>query len=145
MSGKLLMAQDLIETPSGHVRGGFNMRIQGHSVSDINQCNPRGPYSQGYFCADDMIRGGKIFYTQRFKCECGDYPFPYGGSWVCNRCGLGNCKKDWWVIKVFKDGDAWCCIGLDFEDLQSSDNYAFGDTRQEAIDEYEKLMRKEAV
>lgn len=47
-----------------------------------------------------------------------------------------------WRIRVFKDGAAWCCVGEGFKDLQESDNYAFGDTRDEAIAAYGKIMQK---
>ena len=46
--------------------------------------------------------------------------------------------------KVFQDGNEWCCIGIDFEDLQASDNYAFGETREAAIENYGKLMLRDA-
>ena len=40
------------------------------------------------------------------------------------------------AIKVFKDGDKWCCVGEGFEDLMASDNYAFGDSSIEAATNY---------
>lgn len=39
------------------------------------------------------------------------------------------------------DGDSWCCVGDGFIDLQQSTS-GFGDTKQEAIDDY--MLRKEA-
>lgn len=48
--------------------------------------------------------------------------------------------KEWWKIQVEKDGNEFCCHGLDFVNLQESSNYAFGKTFEEAISNYEKLM-----
>ena len=138
-NNEFLMAQDLVKTESGYVRGGFNMRLHGDSISDLNDCKPSAPYNQGYWLADKMINDGKIFYTGRFKCECGSRLFTYGAGWHCT-CGRTQKEKKWWIIKVFKDGNAWCCIGLGFENLQESDNYAFGNSRQDAINAYEKIM-----
>ena len=45
-------------------------------------------------------------------------------------------------LKVEKDGNEFCCHGLDFEDLQSSNNYAFGKTFSETINNYEDVMRQ---
>ncbi|HML73353.1 MAG TPA: hypothetical protein PKB02_02535 [Anaerohalosphaeraceae bacterium] len=46
-------------------------------------------------------------------------------------------------IRVFKDGDKFCAVGLDFEDLQTS-KAGFGDTKDEAISQYKAaLMAKE--
>ncbi len=39
-------------------------------------------------------------------------------------------------FKCTPDGNSWCCVGAGFVDLQESDNYAFGDTREEAIDAF---------
>lgn len=138
---KLLYAQDLLKNAGSSVSSGFNMKITGHTISDLNDHYDRSNKFAGFMKAEQMIDNGEIYYTHRFKCNCGAFPFQYGGFWVCNDCGGNRCERDWWVIRVQKDGNAWCCIGLGFEDLQSSDNYAFGDTRQESIDEYEKLMR----
>jgi hypothetical protein len=46
----------------------------------------------------------------------------------------------WWKIQVEKDGNEFCCHGLDFINLQESSNYAFGKTFEEAISNYEKVM-----
>ena len=47
---------------------------------------------------------------------------------VCNSCGNKDVDKEWWKIKVEKDGNEYCCHGLDFVNLQESNNYAFGKT-----------------
>lgn len=44
-----------------------------------------------------------------------------------------------WVVP---DGNAWCCYGENFINLQESNNYAFGDTREEAINEFYKVMNQ---
>jgi hypothetical protein len=141
MNDKLLTAQDILKNAGSYVSAGFNMGVMGHTIGDINNCNSRHNYFAGFMKAEEMIRDGKIFYTHRFKCKCGGQPFIYGGFWVCNGCGGKGVDKKWWSIKVQKDGNTWCCTGLGFVNLQESENYAFGGTRQEAIDEYEKLMK----
>lgn len=37
---------------------------------------------------------------------------------------------------IFLDGNAYCVVGPEFVNLQESDCYAFGDTREEAIANY---------
>jgi hypothetical protein len=37
---------------------------------------------------------------------------------------------------IFLDGDSYCVVGPDFVDLEESDCYAFGDTREQAIANY---------
>jgi hypothetical protein len=37
---------------------------------------------------------------------------------------------------IFLDGAAYCVVGSDFVDLESSDCYAFGETREQAIANY---------
>jgi len=140
----LLMAQDVIgRSNGGSCNGGFNTRIHGETSSyDYTR---HGDYEglAGWELADGMIRSGKVFYVHNFHRSHGGCPgggaFLYGGKWVCNTCNNEGLDEPWWVIKVQKDGDAWCCIGSGFEDLQASDNYAFGDTREEAIKNYGDL------
>ena len=137
---KLLMAQHLLKPTSGEVCGGFNSRILGETYTEACQY-PNPDRTAGWWKADEMIREGKCFFIERFPHPpCSGYAFPYGGSWVCNSCGSNQLNKPWWTIKVEKDGSAYCCYGLDFVNLQESSNFAFGDTFQEAIANYGKLM-----
>ena len=141
-------AQDFLkDTASGETRGGFNSRIQGHTLLQTTEGIPSGSRwgqrSWGWEMADKMIKEGKIYFTHNFHqshqgCEKG-YAFPYGGTWACNTCNSDGFQKDWWNIKVFQDGDAWCCVGEGFENLQESDCYAFGDSREEAIGAYGEI------
>lgn len=144
---KYKTAQDILKPYTQSMWGGFNTRISGGGQDYRDSPDHR----RGYELAESMILGGKIYYIQEFHSthsSCAGHPrgyaFQYGGSWVCNRCGHSGVDKPWWKIKCFRDGNAWCCVGEDFEDLQESDNYAFGDTRIEAINNYGDLMvRKE--
>lgn len=139
----LLTAQDLLKSASGDVYGGFNSRIFGETYAEA--CHyPNQDRSAGWWKADEMIKEGKCFFVERFPHPpCSGYAFPYGGSWVCNSCGSSNLKRSWWTIKVVKDGNAYCCYGLDFINLQESDNYAYGDSFQSAIINYGKIGRNE--
>lgn len=51
-------------------------------------------------------------------------------------------KRDELIIKVMKDGCSFCCVGEGFENLQDSDNYAFGDTFEDAISNYQRKFKK---
>lgn len=148
MTGKIKMsenkikyAQDVMGKYSGgRAMGGFNSRIQGQQSSHEFYRNKDFEGASGWKLADDMIREGRLFYVENFHTEGNCCAFPYGGTWACNGCNNDHLDKPWWKIKVFKDGNAWCCIGEDFEDLQTSDNYAFGKTREKAIKNYGDLM-----
>lgn len=147
MSEKFKYAQDVLrDTSSGSANAGFNRRVGGDSYAEAFQYeherHDREMYA-GWNLADKMINEGKLFYVHNFHHShegCDGHAFRYGGSMVCNTCGKSALEKEWWKIKVYKDGNAWCCIGTGFENLQESDNVAFGDTRNEAIDNYGKVM-----
>ena len=42
---------------------------------------------------------------------------------------------------IFLDGDEYCVVGPDFVDMQESDCYAFGNTRERAIANYAARRR----
>ncbi len=142
---KLKLEQDLIKTHNSSVSAGFNMFIYGYSQPLHTEYYDHYPRYQGYSFAKEMAKKGEIAFTYNFKCKCGGYPFQYGGFWVCNECGGKNVDEYWWKIKVEKDGNEFCCHGLDFINLQKSENYAFGKTFNEAIDNYEKLMSNKSL
>ena len=109
-------AQDFLkETASGEARGGFNARLQGETFHQCMEGMPTGSRwgqrNNGWEIADKMIREGKIF--SEIKTDNGRVEF-----------------------KCTPDGNAWCCVGAGFKNLQESDNYAFGDTRDEAINAF---------
>lgn len=137
-------AQDYIQG-GGYALGGFNRRIFGYTYLEAFKYEneqQNGELHAGWDLADSMIEQGKIYFVHNFhRLECPNgHAFHYGGSWVCNTCNNSGVDRDWWKIKVAKDGNAWCCVGEGFENLQESDNYAFGDTRDEAILAYGYLM-----
>lgn len=139
---KLKTAQYLIKTSNPSVASGFNMFIYGHDAPIHSEYHDHYARYQGFIFARDMAKEGKIAFTHKFRCNCGGYPFQYGGFWVCNSCGGKDVDKEWWKIKVEKDGNEYCCHGLDFINLQESDNYAFGKTFKYAIKNYGELMIK---
>ena len=139
---KLKYAQDLIKTHNGSVAGGFNMFIGGHDRPRPNDCYDYNERTQGFDFAQKMAKENSIAFTHRFKCNCGGHAFQYGGFFVCNSCGGKGVDREWWKIKVEKDGNAYCCHGLDFINLQESDNVAFGDTFDEAIKNYGELFNR---
>jgi hypothetical protein len=131
-------AQDyLSENVSGRFRGGFNQRVFGDPMP-TGHCNLEE--FQGWCKADEMIREGKIYYTHTFPHGCRELSFKYGGSDVCNACGNERLAKPWWNIKTMMDGNAHFVVGEGFKNLQESDNFAFGDTKKEALDNYYNLM-----
>lgn len=135
-------SQDLIKTSNASIRAGFDMFINGHRPITFSD----GYYDaydrmQGYDFAKKMAKENGIAFKYLFKCGSSNcYPFLYGGSIVCNSCGISGVDKDWFYIQVEKDGNEYCCHGLDFINLQESENYAFGKTFEDAIENYGKLM-----
>lgn len=136
---------------AGEALGGFNARVHGYTWQQAMRGVPHGrSFSEreaGWELADRMIREGKLYYIHNFhnSHECQDHAFPYGGKFVCETCtfpGWPTLEKPWWKIKCYQDGNAWCCVGFEFEDLQASDCYAFGSTRDEAIKNYGDLYAK---
>lgn len=150
MSTKALkFSQDFMKQPGGPAGGGFNARILGHSQTETmdNVTWGYGERLAGWRLADDMARAGKLYAVHNFhhSHECRGHAFPYGGTFVCNECGRSGLNKDWWTIQCYADGNAWCCVGPDFVNLQESDNYAFGDTYDDAIKAYGDQMVTRAM
>ena len=144
MAQKLKYAQDLIKANAISC-GGFNQFINGNREpkrADYGSAEEWHLVFLGYDYAKKMAKEDAIGFTHIFKCEkSGCYPFNYGGSFVCNCCGNKDVDKQWWEIKVEKDGNKYCCHGLDFINIQESENYAFGNSFEEAIENYHLLMQ----
>jgi len=143
MKIELKSAQELIKA-SPDVMCGFNQFIFGSGEPKRSNYGDKSQWYtelQGYNYAKKMAEEDGIAFTNVFKCKKEDcYPFSFGGFFVCNNCGGKGVDKEWWKIQVKKDGDCFCCHGLDFQDLQSSNNYAFGSTFEESISNYESVM-----
>lgn len=139
---KLKSAQELIKSNNPSVMAGFNMFIQGFQpITFGDGYHDAYDRMQGYEFAEKMAKENGIAFTKVFKCKKNNCnPFQYGGFFVCNDCGMKGVDKEWWKIQVEKDGNAFCCHGLDFVNLQESSNYAFGKTFEEAISNYGKVM-----
>lgn len=140
---KILYAHDIFDASylSGDFLGGFNSRVQGLDRHSTVGGLPRFERGQGWDKADEMVSDGKIYFIHPFPHgQCKFTGFVYGGTWACNGCNTDGFQKPWWAIRVMKDGNAWCVAGEGFQDLQSSDNYAYGDTREEALKAYAELM-----
>ena len=143
---KLKTAQHYMKG-NGMAMSGFNHRVFGDTYQETFAYpqRPNADMHAGWQLADDMIMAGKIYYIHNFHSThntigCKGHAFDYGGYWVCNSCGRQGVDEEWWKIKVMPDGDACLCVGIDFENLQESDCYAFGKTRDEAIKNYGDLM-----
>jgi len=140
---KIQYAYEIFEPNSldSHFGGGFNSRVHGVEFFSATDGAFKAKRVLGWFKADDMINAGDIYFIHPFphdECKCTG--FVYGGTWACNGCNSDGFQKPWWTVRVMKDGDAWCVVGEGFQDLQSSDNYAFGDSREEALKAYADLM-----
>jgi hypothetical protein len=147
MAEQFKTAQDVLTGNGGSAWVGFNRRVYGDSYADAFQYQHErsdGAMQAGWSLADKMIREGRLFYFHNFHfpphAAKGCCAFQYGGTWVCNGCNRDHLDREWWKIKVMKDGNAWCCVGTGFKNLQESDNYAFGDTREQAIENYGRQM-----
>lgn len=145
---ELKYAQDLIKVSNSNIKGGFNAFIMGDEEPRLHDYGCRSDWNaqlQGYKFAKKMSKEDAIAFTYKFKCKCSGTPFKYGGFFVCNSCGGKGVDKKWWKIQVEKDGNSYCCHGLDFINLQESSNYAFGDTYQDSINNYEKVMINDRI
>ena len=138
----LKYSQDLIKSNNRSCEAGFNMFIHGHHpITFEDDYHDTYDRMKCYEFAQKMAKEDGIAFTKVFKCKQGDcHPFQYGGFFVCNNCGQKGVDKEWWKIQVEKDGNEFCCHGLDFVNLQESSNYTFGKTFEDAISNYEKLM-----
>ena len=76
--------------------------------------------------------------------QCGSMIINYGGDWACAGmhcqyaphnivCNNGS-EPEWWHdgTKVYMDGNMWCAVGPEFEDLQVSPA-GFGKTPELAV------------
>ncbi|EJM92448.1 MULTISPECIES: hypothetical protein [unclassified Pseudomonas] len=140
---KIMYASEIFKPSSldGHFGGGFNSRVQGVEFCVATDGAYKAERMQGWWRADEMINTGKIYFVHPFPHgQCKFTGFVYGGTWACNGCNTDGFQKPWWAVRVMKDGAAWCVVGEGFQDLQTSDNYAYGDTREEALKAYAQLM-----
>lgn len=133
------LCERLYKWVTAQFRSGFSIRLNGGTYHDLTEhVDWRDGKSAGFHEADRLIKDGKIFFVYPFECERDSCPtrFQYGGYWACNKCNTHINTPEWWKIKVEKDGDAYCCIGVGFTNLQESENYAFGNNYQDAINQY---------
>jgi hypothetical protein len=145
---KIQYAYELFDQNSlnANFGGGFNSRIQGVEFANSVDGAYRAERMQGWWKADEMIKAGEIYFVHPFPHgSCNAAGFVYGGTWACNTCRTDGFQKPWWNVRVMKDGNAWCVVGEGFEDLQASENYAFGDTRELALEAYGSLMNAKAA
>ena len=88
------------------------------------------------FC-DDPAYGKQTPRTYRdANGEVKRFDWKYDGVVPALACGRHGGPE----FRTFMDGDKWCAVMCDFEDLQSSPA-GFGDTREEAIEELKKDAR----
>lgn len=149
---KLLTCQYIFPNAPPSYAAGFNSRVYGESYQEAcgYPCAHDGNRISGWQKADDMVNEGKIYSIYRFKHLafdkiCKGISFSYGGQKVCNECGKARVDAPWWVVKIEKDGAAYCIKGENFENLQESDNYAFGDTKIEALNNYQNIYLQEPM
>lgn len=140
-------AQDLIKANNPQIYAGFNAFLFGWKSPKSSEYGDKSEWYahlQGYQYAEKMAKENGIAFIHPFKCSQSEscFPFQYGGYFVCNTCGHKDVDRDWWEIQVEKDGNAFCCHGVNFVNLQESDNYAFGDTFEESIVNYRKTILK---
>ena len=73
---------------------------------------------------------------EHHPCEWDEYAgyFLQAEKWI--KEGKVYFKRDEMIVKVMPDGNAFCCVGEGFINLMESENYAFGNTFEEAITNY---------
>ena len=57
-------------------------------------------------------------------------------------CKENEALKASTVLSCIQDGSAWICYGEGLIDIRESDNYAYGDSREEAISNYFKALKR---
>lgn len=141
---KIKYAKDLIKANT-NIMCGFDSFINGRSEPKRNEYGDKSEWYGrflGYQKAKEMAQSDGIAFIHPFQCgkskSC--HPFEYGGFFVCNACGNKNVDKEWWKIEVVKDGNMFHCRGLDFVNIQESENHAFGTTFHEAINNYQEVI-----
>lgn len=77
-----------------------------------------------------------------YPCEWDEYAAYFLQAEKLIQDGVLFFKRDGLTIKVMKDGCSFCCIGEGFDNLQESNNYAFGDTFEDAISNYQRKFKK---
>lgn len=133
------ICEHLYSWVSTRFRIGFEIRINGGDYSELTSDSDwRYGKNEGFEAAEKLIKAGKIFFVYPFECDADGCKgrFQYGTGWACNSCDTCISTPDWWKIKVMKDGNKFVCIGDGFINLQESDNYAFGNSFQDAINQY---------
>lgn len=131
-------AQDLLLNPSSMYASGFNRALHGEALPSVTEDTR---VQQGYNHAKELIQDGKVFYVHNFHdLECKSKATLYGGFWCCDCCGKKGVDRDYWKIRIFKDGSEYCCVGENFVNIQESQNYGFGRTKKEAIESYFKSL-----
>ena len=144
-ASRLMYAYEIFKPSSldGNFGGGFNSRVQGVEFCSATDGAYKAERMQGWWKANEMIRDGKIYFVHPFRHgQCKYTGFVYGGTWACNGCNRDGFQKPWWSVRIMKDGDAWVVMGEGFEDLQISANYAYGNTREDALNAYAALMEQ---
>ena len=148
----LATAQDVFVDAGGMFGAGFNRRVSGWTYNECFRYDAERfsrELQGGWQSADKLIAEGKIYYIHNFHRSHGNcsegFALQYGSKWACNTCGNIGVDKPWWAIKVTKDGNAWMCAGEGFSNLQDSENFAFGDTRDQAIVNYGNLMTTKKI
>lgn len=143
--------QDITPKASGMFMCGGNRAIHGLTETQAfrypNEYQ-NGEMVSGYSYARDLISKGKIFSIlnmHHLSGKCDGFAFPYGHGWHCGKCNNNFTHDDWWIVKVMKDGNCWFIHGFDFVNLQDSSNYAFGETKDEAISNYANLFSGGAI
>lgn len=103
-------------TPTANRNIGYNHALNGDDWAIGKDQHPHewSDYAAHFLQAEHWMKTGKVFF-----------------------------KRDDLIIKVMPDGNAFCCVGEGFIDLIESENYAFGDTFEEAITNF-KALGKEA-
>ncbi len=147
-TNRIRMAHEIFDAGmlSGNFLGGFNSRVHGVERRSAADGYARFERGHGWDKAEEMIRAGQIYFIHPFPHgQCKQTGFAYGGTWACNACRTDGFQKPWWAVRVMQDGNAWCVVGEGFQDLQSSDNYAYGETREKALAAYAELMAQKSA
>jgi hypothetical protein len=114
----------------------FDRFYNGQEIQKMLGEIPTTAKNIGYNCALNGMDWGTA--KSEHPCEWDEYADYFLQAEKQIKEGLLFFKVDGLAVKVIKDGNSFCCVGEGFVNLQESDNYAFGDTFDEAIENYKK-------
>lgn len=117
----------------------FDQFYNGQKIQELLGEKPIAAKSIGFNCALNSIDWAMA--KSEYPYEWDDYAGFFLQAENLIKEGILFFKRHDLTVKVMKDGDSFCCVGERFINLQESNNYAFGDTFEDAIRNYKRKFK----